>query len=150
MAKARRYHFLLKVLMSLCNTVPDSRSTYGRLVQFLLPALFVLLGLKFDSGLGYRDFVAFVDFNPKLLHHLGLMRAPSYSLLHRALKRLDTLLLHQMYQLLARKRPPPHRVAVDSTGFSHSTGGEWMSLRFKKKPGNSVSMPFTTQWTPTF
>jgi transposase len=37
-----------------------------------------------------------------------------------------------MIRLLARKRPPPRNLAVDSTGFSHSTGGEWMSLRFKK------------------
>jgi transposase len=34
-----------------------------------------------------------------------------------------------MYQLLARKRPPPRGVAVDASGFSHSTGGEWMSVR---------------------
>ncbi|MHA1636366.1 MAG: IS5 family transposase [Candidatus Thorarchaeota archaeon] len=131
-AKARRYHFLLNELISLCNTVPTSRSNYGRPVEFPLPTLFVLLGLKFDSGLGYRDFVASLTFNPQLLHHLGLTRAPSYSLLHKALKRLDTHLLHQMYQLLARKKPPPKRIAVDSSGFSHSTGGEWMSLRFKK------------------
>lgn len=37
-----------------------------------------------------------------------------------------------MYRLVARKRPPPKNVAMDSTGFSHATGGEWMSLRFKK------------------
>ncbi|MDF1539012.1 MAG: IS5 family transposase [Candidatus Thorarchaeota archaeon] len=131
-AKARQYHFLLDELISLCNTIPDTRSSHGRPVEFPLPTLFVLLGLKFDSGLGYRDFVARVDFNPQLLQHLGLTRAPSYSLLHKALKRLDTQLLHGMYQLLARKKPPPRRIAVDSTGFSHSTGGEWMSMRFKK------------------
>jgi len=34
-----------------------------------------------------------------------------------------------MYQLLARKRPPPRNIAVDSTGYSHSTGGEWMTVR---------------------
>ena len=118
--------------MSLCNTIPLKTTTLGRPVQFPRSILFVLLGLKFDSGLGYRDFVAKVDFDPQLLHHLGLMRAPSYSLLHKALKRLDTHLLHQMYELLARKRPPPTTIAVDATGFSHSTGGEWMSLRFKK------------------
>jgi transposase len=37
-----------------------------------------------------------------------------------------------MVSLLASKRPPPKNIAVDSTGFSHSTGGEWMDLRFKK------------------
>ncbi|MHA1787039.1 MAG: IS5 family transposase, partial [Candidatus Thorarchaeota archaeon] len=67
-----------------------------------------------------------------LLQRLGLARPPSYSILQQALKRLDTHLLHRMYQLLARKKPPPKNVAVDSTGFSHSTGGAWMSLRFKK------------------
>ena len=131
-AKARRYHFLFEELMSLCNTVPDIRSHHGRPVTFPLSTLFVLLGLKFDSGLGYRDFVAHLDFNPSLLERLGLARAPSRSLLHSALQRLDTHLLHQMYQLLARKRPPPKRVAVDASGFSHSSGGEWMSFRFKK------------------
>ncbi|MHA1137940.1 MAG: hypothetical protein ACTSSE_15780, partial [Candidatus Thorarchaeota archaeon] len=66
-AKARHYHFLLEELISLCNTVPDIRSSRGRPVEFSLPTLFVLLGLKFDSGLGYRDFVAYVNFNPFLL-----------------------------------------------------------------------------------
>jgi transposase len=37
-----------------------------------------------------------------------------------------------MYELLARKRPPPRDIAVDSAGFSHSTGGEWFSVRLKK------------------
>jgi hypothetical protein len=31
-----------------------------------------------------------------------------------------------------RKRPPPENLAVDSSGFSHSTGGEWFSVRLKK------------------
>ncbi|MHA1662695.1 MAG: IS5 family transposase [Candidatus Thorarchaeota archaeon] len=131
-AKARRFQFLFDELMSLCNTIPDIRSSHGRPVTFPLSTLFVLLGLKFDSGLGYRDFVALIDFNPSLLEKLGLTRAPSRSLLHAALQRLDSHLLHQMYQLLARKRPPPKRVAVDASGFSHSSGGEWMSFRFKK------------------
>jgi transposase len=131
-AKARRYHFLLEELMSLCNMVPDIRSPRGRPVEFPLPTLFVLLGLKLDSGLGYRDFVAYVTFNPSLLDMVGVSRVPHFSLLQKAVTRLDTQLLHSMYELLARKRPPPRRIAVDSTGFSHSTGGEWMSLRFKK------------------
>ncbi|MDF1538780.1 MAG: IS5 family transposase, partial [Candidatus Thorarchaeota archaeon] len=70
--------------------------------------------------------------NPLLLERLGLARAPSYSILQQALKRLDTQLLHHMYQLLARKKPPPSNITADSTGFSHSTGGAWMSLRFEK------------------
>jgi transposase len=37
-----------------------------------------------------------------------------------------------MYELLARKRPPPRDIAVDSSGFSHSTGGEWFSVRLKR------------------
>ena len=131
-AKTRRYHFLLEELLSLCNTVPDTRYKHGRPVEFPLPALFVLLGLKFDTRLSYRDFVAFVDFNPYLSQRLGLDRTPSYSSLHKALKRIDTQLLHRMYELLARKRPPPENLAVDSSGFSHSTGGEWFSVRFKK------------------
>jgi len=131
-AKARRFHFLLDELMSLCNTIPDIRNSRGRPVEFPLPTLFVLLGLKFDTGLGYRDFVAYVNFNPSLLNRLGIDRTPHFSLLQKAVTRLDTNLLHQMYELLARKRPPPKKVAVDSSGFSHSTGGEWMSLRFKK------------------
>ncbi len=84
------------------------------------------------SGLSYRDFVAFVDFNPYLSQRLGLDRTPSYSSLHKALKRIDTQLLHRMYELLARKKPPPENLAVDSSGFSHSTGGEWVLVRFKK------------------
>jgi transposase len=119
-AKTRRYHFLLEELLSLCNTVPDTRYKHGRPVEFPLPALFVLLGLKFDTGLSYRDFIAFVDFNPYLSRRLGLDRTP------------DTQLLHRMYELLARKRPPPENLAVDSSGFSHSTGGEWFSVRLRK------------------
>ncbi len=118
--------------MSLCNTVPDIRSPRGRPVEFPLPILFVLLGFKFDMGLGYREFVAYLDFTPSLLDRLGLVRAPSRSLLHSALRRLDTHLLHQMYSLLTQKRPPPRNIAVDSSGFSHTTGGEWLDLRFKK------------------
>ncbi|MFQ5834265.1 MAG: IS5 family transposase [Candidatus Thorarchaeota archaeon] len=131
-AKSRRYHFLLDDPFSLCNTVPDIRSCRGRPVEFPLPTLFVLPGLKFDSGLGYRNFVAYVNFNPHLLDRLGLDRAPHFSLLQKAVKRIDTRLIHRMYQLLARKRPPPRRLAVDSTGFSHSTGGEWVSVRLQR------------------
>ncbi len=131
-AKARRYHFLLEELISLCNMVPDIRRPHGRPIQFPLPTLFVLLGLKFDTGLGYRDFVAHVTFNPSLLNRLGLDRTPHFSLLQKAVRRLDTHLLHRIQELLAQKEPPPKKIAVDSSGFSHSTGGEWMSLRFKK------------------
>jgi transposase len=131
-AKARRFHFLLDELMSFCNTVPDSRSRRGRPVEFPLPILFVLLFLKFDSGLGYRDFVASVNFNSSLLERLGLSRAPSHTLLNSALKRLDTRLICRTQERLARKRPPPKNIAADASGFSHFTGGEWMNLRFKK------------------
>jgi transposase len=34
-----------------------------------------------------------------------------------------------MVGLIASTHPPPRRVAVDSTGMSHSTGGEWFSVR---------------------
>ena len=131
-AKSRHFQFLLDELIKLSNMVPNKSSNFGRPPDFPLPVLFVLLGLKFDSGLGYRTFVAQLNFNPLLLERLDLARAPSYSILQQALKRLDTQLLHRMYQLLARKRPPPRKIAVDSTGFSHSTGGEWMLLRFRK------------------
>ena len=131
-ARSRHFQFLLDELIKLSNMVPNKSSNFGRPPDFPLPVLFVLLGLKFDSGLGYRTFVAQLNFNPLLLERLDLARAPSYSILQQALKRLDTQLLHRMYQLLARKRPPPRKIAVDSTGFSHSTGGEWMLLRFRK------------------
>ncbi len=131
-AKSRHSQFLLDELIKLSNMVPHKTSTFGRPIKFPLPTLFVLLGLKFESGLSNRNFVAFVNFNPYLLKRLGLEKAPSYSLLQHALRKLDTGLLHRMYDLLARKRPPSQSVAVDSSGFSHSTGGEWMSVRFKK------------------
>ncbi len=131
-AKARRYRFLLDELMSLCNTIPDIRSSRGRPVKFPLPTLAILLGFKFDSGMGYRDFVAFVNFNPYLLEQLGLSRAPNYSLLQKAVARIDTQFFHRMAQLIVSKKPPPRYLAVDSSGFSHTTGGEWMSIRFQK------------------
>ncbi|MFO7835565.1 MAG: IS5 family transposase [Candidatus Thorarchaeota archaeon] len=118
--------------MSLCNTLPDVRSRRGRPVEFPLPVLFVLLGLKFDAGLGYRDFVAWLALQPDLLDQLGIQRPPSHTLLNRALKRLDTRLLHRLYEIVARRQPPPRRVAVDASGFSHATGGKWASVRFKK------------------
>jgi transposase len=131
-AKSRHFQFLLDALIKLSNMIPTKTSNFGRPVEFPLRILFVLLGLKFNSGLGYRTFVAQLNFNPQLLERLGLSRAPSYSILQQALKRLDPQLLHRMYRLIARKRSPPKKLAVDSTGFSHSSGGEWMSLRFKK------------------
>ncbi len=131
-ARSRHFQFLLDELIKLSNMVPSKTSPFGRPPDFPLPTLFVLLGLKFDSGLGYRTFVAQLSFTPLLLERLGLKKPPSYSILQQALKRLDTQLLHRMYRLLPRKRPPPRNIAVDSTGFSHSTGGEWMSLRFRK------------------
>ncbi len=100
---------------------------HGPPVEFPLPTLFILLGLKFDMGLGYRDFTAYLNFNPYTLD-----RALHFSLLHKAMKKLDTQLLHHMNELLGQKRPPPKNIAVDSTGFSHSAGGEWMSMRVKK------------------
>jgi len=130
-AKSRHFQFLLDSLIKLSNTLPQQESRFGRPVEFPLPTLFVLLGLKFDTGLSYREFVAFINFNPLLLEKLKLTRTPSYSTLQQALKKLDTQLLHQMYRLLARRRPPPRAVAVDASGFSHTTGGEWASVRFK-------------------
>ena len=76
--------------------------------------------------------MAFVSFNPYFLQRLGLDRDPHISLIQKTMKRLDTQLIHRMYKLLARKRPPPRDIAVDSTGFSHSTGREWFSVRLKK------------------
>ena len=131
-ARSRHSQFLLDELIKLSVMVPTRSSNFGRPLDFPLPALFVLLGLKFDSGLSYRDFVARLSLSPLLLQRLGLERPPSYSILQKALKRPDTRLLHRMYRLLARKRPPPRDITVDSTGFSHSTGGEWMTARFKK------------------
>ena len=131
-ARSRHSQFLLDELIKLSNMVPSKTSPFGRPPTFPLPALFVLLGLKFDSGRGYRTFVSQLNSNPHLLERLGFKKPPSYSILQQALKRLDIQLLHRMYRLLARKRPPPRKLAVDSTGFSHSTGGEWMALRFKK------------------
>jgi len=37
-----------------------------------------------------------------------------------------------MYEIVARRLPPPKNIAVDSSGFSHSTGSEWVAVRFKK------------------
>ncbi len=132
MAKARHYHFLLQELLNLCATIPHTRSSYGRPVEFPLPTLFVLLGLKVDSGLVYCDFVASVDFNPSLLQRLQVDRAPRHTLLNSALRRLDTQLLHHMYRLITREHPPPRTVAVDATGFSHSTVGEWLTVRCQR------------------
>jgi transposase len=131
-AKSRHFEFLLDSLIKLSNMVPTKTTPFGRPPDFPLRTLFVLLGLKFDSGLSYRTFVAQLSFNPHLLERLGLSRAPSYSILQQALKRVSPQLQHRMVKLLASKRPPPKNVAVDSTGFSHSSGGEWMRLRFKK------------------
>lgn len=131
-ARSRHYQVLLDELIKLGNMIPFKTSPFGRPPDFPLPAIFVLLGLKFDSGLSYRTFVAQLDFTPLLLERLGLKRPPSYSILQQSLKRVSSTLQHRMISLLASKRPPPKNIAVDSTGFSHSTGGEWMSLRFKK------------------
>ncbi|MFO7837788.1 MAG: hypothetical protein R6V83_14185 [Candidatus Thorarchaeota archaeon] len=84
-AKSRHFQFLLDSLIKLSNTIPQKKSSFGRPVEFPLPTLFVLLGLKFDSGLSYREFIAFVNFNPILLDKLKLTRAPSYSTLQQAL-----------------------------------------------------------------
>lgn len=112
--------------------VPARRSPFGRPPDSPLPALFVLLGLRVDSGLGYRTFVAQLNITPLLLEKLGFSRAPSYSILYQALKRLDNQLLHRLHWLIARRRSPPTTIAVDSTGFPYTTGDEWMSLRSKK------------------
>ena len=73
MAKARHSHVLLNELINLSYIVPDIRFKRDRPVEFTLPVLFVLLGLKFDSGLSYRNFVASVAFNPYLLERLDRM-----------------------------------------------------------------------------
>lgn len=130
-ARSRHFQFLLDELIKLSNMVPDRTSSFGRPPDFPLSTLFVLLGLKFDSGLGYRTFVSQLAFNPLLLEGLGLAKPPSYSILQQALKRIDPQLLHRMVSLLARKKPPPRKVAVDSTGFSHSSGGDWKLFKFR-------------------
>jgi hypothetical protein len=109
-----------------------------------LPILFVLLGLKFDSGLSYREFV---DFNSFLLEGLNLTRAPSYSLLQKPLKKLDAWLLHRLYRLLPGGVPLLHRsrwtllaspIRPVGNGSPYGSGSR----------GDDVSMPFTQPWTP--
>lgn len=86
--------------------VATKTSAFGRPAEFPLLTLFILLGHKFDSGLGYPTFVAQLASTPQLFH--------------------------RWIKLVARRRPPPRRVAVDSIRPYHSTGGEWMSLRLKR------------------
>jgi len=130
---ARTCHsqFLLDAPISLSTMLPHRFFSFGRPPAFPLPALFVLLGLKFDSA------SATELLSPGSLSYLRSLNAlvflsPSHSVLQQALRRLDTRLLHRIYRLVARTRHPPRAVAADSTGFSHSTGGEWLSLRFRK------------------
>lgn len=130
-AKSRHSQFLLDELIKLSNMVPNTTSSFGRPVEFPLSTLFVLLGLKFDSGLGYRTFVSQLKSNPTLLDRLGLEKPPSYSILQSAVKRIDPQLLHRMVRLLARERPPPINIAVDATGFSHSSGSDWRLFKFR-------------------
>ncbi|MCF2136988.1 MAG: hypothetical protein K9W43_07040 [Candidatus Thorarchaeota archaeon] len=86
-----------------------------------------------DSGLSYRAFVAHLSLMPQVLERLGLARPPSYSILQQALRRLDTRLLHRMYRLLGRARPPPRTVAVDYIPLASPTPQEGSGCRCGSK-----------------
>ncbi|MHA1216989.1 MAG: IS5 family transposase [Candidatus Thorarchaeota archaeon] len=132
-ARSRHPEFLLDTLINLSNMLPSRTSRRGRPPTFPLPALCVLLALKSESQLSYRDFVAQLLHRPLLLRRLGLPRPPSYSTLQQALRRIDPEVLHRMCATIAHRRPPPRCVAVDSTGFSHPSGGEWLEVRMERR-----------------
>jgi transposase len=79
--------------------------------------------------MSYRKFCALVNRDEQLLFQLDIPRAPHYSVLNRAMDKVDPEVLQRMVRLIAATQPPPRRVAVDSTGMSHTTGGEWKSVR---------------------
>ncbi|RLI48174.1 MAG: hypothetical protein DRO73_10040 [Candidatus Thorarchaeota archaeon] len=74
--------------------------------------LYVLLVLKFNSELCYRDFVAQLHHRPLLPQRVGFSRPPSYSTLQQALTGIGPQLFHEMYSLIARRWPPPRHIAV--------------------------------------
>ncbi|MFO7837060.1 MAG: hypothetical protein R6V83_10405 [Candidatus Thorarchaeota archaeon] len=76
--------------------------------------------------------MAQLTFTRFLLKRQDSSTAPNHSLLKPALRRLDTKSLHGMYRLVTRRRPSPRNIKVDNTGFSHTTGRERISLRFKE------------------
>jgi transposase len=132
-ARGRRFDYLFDQLIKLGNTIPDPSRPGGRPTLFPVSTLFVLLGVKFAIDITYRDLVSLLDHMPLLLQRLGLARPPSYSTLHKALRRIDTRHLHRMYRLLARRRPAPSDVAADCTGISHDSGGLWMDFRMERR-----------------
>ncbi len=67
----------------------------------------------------------------QLLLQLDIPRAPHYSTLNRAMDRVSPSILQRMVRLIASTQPPPRKVAVDSTGMSHTTGGEWFSVKWR-------------------
>ena len=147
-AKFRHFQFLLDELIKLSNMVPDRISTFVRPPDFPLPTLFVLLGLKFDSGLGYRTFVSLLKSNPLLLETLGLERAPSYSILQQALNAWtpdsstrcpNSLLERDLLQRTLLWTPLGSLTPLVVSGCPCGS----------KRRGNGVSQHFTKLWTLT-
>ncbi|MFQ5834015.1 MAG: IS5 family transposase [Candidatus Thorarchaeota archaeon] len=128
MAVIHHYDFVPALLMRICNILPLPESRTGRPPTYPLSSLTVLLALLAHSGMTYRGFCALIDRDTDLLSQLGISRAPHYSTLNRAMDRVPPDVLQRVVRLIASTQPPPRRVAVDSTGMGHSTGGEWFSV----------------------
>jgi len=125
--------FIPDLLISLVEDLPLPTPSTGRKPTYPLPALIVLLVLMVFWGMSYRRFIAHIAHDYLLLARLGIPRAPHYSVLNRAMDRLDPTLLQDLIRRLADIMPPPRQIAFDATGISHTTGGEWFSMRLQKR-----------------
>jgi len=128
--------FIPDLLISLIEDLPIPKQPQrhpGRPPAYPLQSLLVLLVLMVFWGMSYRRFAAHIAHNHKLLARLGIPRAPHYSVLNRAMDRLDPALLQDLIRRLADTLPAPREVAFDATGISHTTGGEWFSIRLQKR-----------------
>ena len=128
MTVIHHYNFVSALLMSIHN-LRLLKSCTDRPPTYSLSSLTVLLPLMIHSGMTYREFCALAGRDTDLFSQLGISRAPHYSTLNRAMDRIPPDVLQRMVRLFASTQPFPRRVAVDSTGMSHSTGGGWLSVR---------------------
>jgi hypothetical protein len=133
MAIRHHYSHMPLLLIRLCDTLPLPVNNLGRPPTYSVRVMLVLLVMFTCSHMTYRQFCAALDRDHDLLSVLDIPHAPHYSTLNRATGRLDRELLARLVTLMSELRPPPRHLAIDSTGLSHSTGGEWRSVRLVER-----------------
>lgn len=137
------------------EVAPDRRSKFAR-KDYRPSQLLALLLLKRYNRWSYRDTEDRAQANPRLLHQLGLVKAPDHSTLARYHQRVRRPLLERLFgRVLERLKPElagRRRALGDSSAYRltqagpHYLGSRWHKCKNENSPRRKAKRrPFVKQ-----